>query len=116
MAAYRESGEAGLAGARALRGRGTAVDPRWDEAVRLVLACMVSDSTPTRAAVLRKAEARLDELHGAGVVPRPSAATAYRPGRAGPGHQRGVRQLDGPPVDRGPAPGGLRAAAGDAAG
>ena len=39
---------------------------------------MVSDSTPTRAAVLRKAEARLDELHGAGVVPRPSAATAYR--------------------------------------
>ena len=78
MAAYRESGEAGLAGTRALRGRGTAVDPRWDEAVRLVLAEMVSDSTPTRSAVLRKAEAQLDELHGAGVVPRPSAATAYR--------------------------------------
>jgi transposase InsO family protein len=77
VAAYRESGEAGLAG-RALRGRGTAVDPRWDEAVRLVLAEMVSDSTPTRSAVLRKAEARLDELHGADVVPRPSAATAYR--------------------------------------
>ena len=73
-----ESGEAGLAGTRALRGRGTAVDPRWDEAVRLVLAEMVSDSTPTRSAVLRKAGARLDELHGAGVVPRPSAATAYR--------------------------------------
>ena len=78
VAAYRGSGEAGLAGIRALRGRGTAVDPRWDEAVRLVLAEMVSDSTPTRSAVLRKAEARLDELHGAGVVPRPSAATAYR--------------------------------------
>ena len=78
VAAYRESGEAGLAGARALRGRGTVVDPRWDEAVRLVLAEMVSDSTPTRSAVLRKAEARLDELHGAGAVPRPSAATAYR--------------------------------------
>ena len=77
VAAYRESGEAGLAG-RALRGRGTAVDPRWDEAVRLVLAGMISDSTPTRSAVLRKAEARLDELHGADVVPRPSAATAYR--------------------------------------
>jgi len=77
VAAYRESGEAGLAGG-ALRGRGTAVDPRWDEAVRLVLAEIVSDSTPTRSAVLRKAEARLDELHGAGVVPRPSAATAYR--------------------------------------
>jgi putative transposase len=78
VAAYRESGEAGLAGARAPRGRGTAVDPRWDEAVRLVLAEMVADSTPTRSAVLRKAGARLDELHGAGVVPRPSAATAYR--------------------------------------
>ena len=78
VAAYRGSGEAGLAGVRALRGRGTAVDPRWDEAVRLVLAEMVSDSTPTRSAVLRKAGARLDELHGAGAVPRPSAATAYR--------------------------------------
>ena len=78
VAAYRGSGEAGLAGIRALRGRGTAVDPRWDEAVRLVLAEMVSDSTPTRSAVLRKAGARLDELHGAGAVPRPSAATAYR--------------------------------------
>jgi transposase-like protein len=78
VAAYRESGEAGLAGAGAPRGRGTAVDPRWDEAVRLVLAEMVAGSTPTRSAVLRKAGARLDELHGAGVVPRPSAATAYR--------------------------------------
>jgi len=78
VAAYRQSGEAGLAGGKALRGRGTAVDPRWDEAVRLVLAELVSDSTPTRSAVLRKAAARLDELHGAGVVPRPSPATAYR--------------------------------------
>jgi len=51
VAAYRESGEAGLAG-RALRGRGTAVDPRWDEAVRLVLAEMASDSTPEPLAVL----------------------------------------------------------------
>jgi putative transposase len=76
--AYRESGEAGLVDTRMLRGKQTAVDPRWDEAVRLVLAEMVSDSTPTRSAVLRKAGARLDELHGADVVPRPSPATAYR--------------------------------------
>ena len=75
---YRESGEAGLIDARMLRGRQTAVDPRWDEAVRLVLAEMAGDSTPTRSAVLRKAAARLDELHGDGVVPRPSPATAYR--------------------------------------
>jgi putative transposase len=78
VAAYREFGESGLAGARAPRGRSTVVDPRWDEAVRLVLAEMVADSTPARSAVLRKAGARLDEVHGAGVVPRPSAATAYR--------------------------------------
>ena len=76
--AYRESGEAGLVDTRMLRGRLTAVDPRWDQAVRLVLAEMVSDSTPTRSAVLRKVGARLDELHGEGVVPRPSTATAYR--------------------------------------
>jgi transposase InsO family protein len=44
----------------------------------MVLAGLVSGSTPTRSAVLRKADARLDELHGAGVVPRPSPATAYR--------------------------------------
>ena len=52
VAAYLESGKAGLAGIRAPRGRGTAVDPRWDEAVRLVLAEMASDSTPEPLAVL----------------------------------------------------------------
>ena len=57
MAAYRGSGEAGLAGARALRGRGTAVDPRWDEAVRLVLAELVSDvdADPVGGAAARPA-------------------------------------------------------------
>jgi transposase InsO family protein len=78
VAAYRESGEAGLADVRTLRGRGASVDPRWDEAVRLVLADLVTESTPTRSAVLRKVDTRLDELHGEGVVPRPSPATAYR--------------------------------------
>jgi transposase InsO family protein len=76
--AYRESGEAGLVDTRMLRGKQTAVDPRWDEAVRLVLAELAGESTPTRSAVLRKVAGRLDELHGEGVVPRPSAATAYR--------------------------------------
>ena len=82
-----------------------------------MLAEMVSDSTPTRSAVLRKAAARLDELHGAGVVPRPSAATAYRRlaelargTNAVSGSAKGRRSI----ADR-PA-GGLRAAAGDAAG
>ena len=76
--AYRQAGEAGLVDTRMLRGKASAVDPRWDEAVRLVLAELVSESTPTRSAVLRKVAARLDDLHGAGVVPRPSPATAYR--------------------------------------
>ena len=46
--------------------------------MRLVLAELVSDSTPTRNAVLRKVNARLDQIHGEGAVPRPSPATAYR--------------------------------------
>ena len=44
----------------------------------MVLAGQVGESTPTRSAVLRKADARLDDQHGAGTVPRPSPATAYR--------------------------------------
>jgi transposase InsO family protein len=76
--AYRQAGEAGLVDTRMLRGKASAVDPRWDEAVRLVLAELVGESTPTRSAVLRKVAAQLDDLHGAGVVPQPSPATAYR--------------------------------------
>jgi transposase InsO family protein len=76
--AYRQAGEAGLVDNRTVRGRGSTVDPRWDEAVRLVLADLVSGSTPTRNAVLRMVDGRLDQIHGEGVVPRPSSATAYR--------------------------------------
>ena len=76
--AYRRSGEAGLAGTRTLRGKAGTADPRWDEALRLVLAELVSASTPTCAAVLRRVDARLDQLHGTGVVPRPSPASADR--------------------------------------
>ena len=68
---YRQAGEAGLVDTRMLRGKASAVDPRWDEAVRLVLAELAGESTPTRSAVLRKVAARLDDLHGAGVVPQP---------------------------------------------
>ena len=76
VAGYREAGEAGLV--TAARGGSTLVDPRWDEAVRWVLAGLVTASTPTRSAVIAKAQARLEELHGAGVVRLPSTATAYR--------------------------------------
>jgi transposase InsO family protein len=78
VTAYRESGEAGLVDTRTLRGRGSTVDPRWDEALRMVLAELVGDSTKTRSAVLSRVAARLEQQHGAGAVPLPSTATAYR--------------------------------------
>jgi putative transposase len=78
VAAYRRDGEAGLVDARMLRGYGRAVDPRWDDAARSVMAAMAADSTPTRSAVLTKVAALLEQRHGAGAVPEPSRATAYR--------------------------------------
>ena len=76
--AYTEDGEAGLLDERRLTGRGWTVDPRWEEACREVIAEHVGASTPTASAVLRLALAKLDTEYGAGVVPRPSTATAYR--------------------------------------
>jgi putative transposase len=78
VAAYRRDGDAGLVDPRQLRGWGSRVDPRWDDAVRAVLAAKVNDSTPTRSAVLAAVSELLTEQHGSGVVPQPSAATAYR--------------------------------------
>jgi putative transposase len=78
VACYRRAGEAGLVDSRAIHGRGSRVDARWDEAVRVVLFDAVTDATPTRSAVLARVEARLDETFGPDVVPRPSTATAYR--------------------------------------
>jgi len=76
VAGYREAGEAGLV--TTARGGSALVDPRWDDAVRWVLAGMVKASTPTRSAVIARTQARLEELHGTGVVRLPSTATAYR--------------------------------------
>ncbi|SCL17757.1 Mu transposase C-terminal domain-containing protein [Micromonospora inyonensis] len=78
VAAYRRDGEAGLVDTRVICGLGSRVDPRWDDAVRAVMAAKVNASTPTRSALLAAVSALLDERHGAGVVPRPSRATAYR--------------------------------------
>jgi putative transposase len=78
VAAYRRDGEAGLVDSRMLRGRGTSVDARWDEAVRLILAERVMASTPTRSAVLAAVQRRLEATYGPGVVAAPSRATAYR--------------------------------------
>lgn len=76
VAAYRETGEAGLIDRR--DGSPPAVDPRWDDAIRLILAESVKSSTPTRSAILAKAAARLDQQYGPGAVALPSQATAYR--------------------------------------
>ncbi|MFE2296367.1 Mu transposase C-terminal domain-containing protein [Streptomyces sp. NPDC059452] len=77
-AAYQGGGEAALVDSRLLKRRGSRVDPRWDEAVRAVLAEYVTASTPTRSAVLKRVEAWLEEVHGSQTVPLPSQATAYR--------------------------------------
>jgi hypothetical protein len=64
LAACRRDGEAGLVDTGTLRGRGSGVDPRWDDAVRVVLADKVSASTPTLSAVLAAVEQRLDDVQG----------------------------------------------------
>jgi transposase InsO family protein len=78
VAAYRQAGEAGLADQRHQRPRRTGVDARWQAAVRSEIAAGVNASTPTRAALLARAAARLKREYGAGVVPLPSRAAAYR--------------------------------------
>lgn len=78
LAAYRDSGEAGLADLRHRRRRGERVDPRWVAAVRAELEASVTASTPTRSAVFLRVRQRLDAAYGRGVVPSPSKASAYR--------------------------------------
>ncbi|MBW6434935.1 DDE-type integrase/transposase/recombinase [Actinoplanes hulinensis] len=78
VAAYRRDGAAGLVDTRVIRGRGSRVDPRWDDAVRAVMAEKINDSTPSRSALLARAAALLVQRHGPGVVAEPSDATAYR--------------------------------------
>ena len=76
--AYRDGGEAGLADARRVSGRRLELDPRWEEACRMVVAGHVDASTPTAGALLRLIDAQLDDQYGPGAVTRPSTATAYR--------------------------------------
>ncbi|UAK31924.1 MULTISPECIES: transposase [Nocardia] len=77
-AAYRACGEAGLVDDRSRKGRWTSVDPRWDAALRAEIVEGVAKSTPSRAALLMRVTQRIEREHGAGVVPMPSTATAYR--------------------------------------
>ncbi len=89
-------------------------DPRWLDAARQVIAGHVPRSRPVRGLLLAEIEERLAQQHGPGVVPVPSQTTGYELLRgAGPGHERVHRQHEGQAVDREPAAGRLRAAAGD---
>ena len=82
LSAYAAAGEAGLVDGRGLKGRGSVVDPRWEETCRVVIVERVAASTPTAGALLRAINDRLDEQYGSpgteGAVPRPSKTTAYR--------------------------------------
>ncbi len=71
--AYRDSGEAGLADARRVSGRRLALDPRWEQACRTVVAGQVGASTPTAGALLRLIDAQPPGLAGRG---QPSAAVS----------------------------------------
>ena len=76
--AYLAGGEAELARGLAASSRPSSVDRRWDAAAREVLDGLVEASTPGRDAVIVRVASRLEQVHGVGVVPLPSAATAYR--------------------------------------
>jgi hypothetical protein len=58
--AYQREGEAGLLDERQVTGRGSTVDPRWEQACRVVMAELVPASTPTASALLRLVDQRLN--------------------------------------------------------
>jgi len=78
VAAYRDSGVAGLADSRLLGRYASGVDPRWDAACMQVLADLTHASTPTMNVVIARIGRQVDAEHGPGVVPIPPRTTAYR--------------------------------------
>jgi len=78
VASYLDHGEPGLADTRLLKSRGSRVDPRWEDAVRQVMADAVNEPTLTQDALLFRADRKLDGAYGEGTVPRPPNPTAYR--------------------------------------
>jgi len=78
VAAYRDSGVAGLADSRLLGRYASGVDPRWDAACLQVLADLTDASTPTMNVVIARVGRQVEAEHGPGTVPVPPKATAYR--------------------------------------
>jgi transposase-like protein len=79
VAAFRQSGEAGLAPrtATATRDPLAGVDLRWLDACRAVIDEQVNASTVTKALVLQRVQARLERDFGPGVVAVPSRSKGY---------------------------------------
>jgi transposase InsO family protein len=75
-AAYQQHGEAGLVSARFPHT--SQVDPRWSEAALAIMREHTQESKPSEKAVIYQTSKRLEICFGAGVVPEPSRATAYR--------------------------------------
>jgi putative transposase len=75
---YRSAGVAGLADSRMVGRYSSGADPRWNIACLRVLDSLTQDSTPTMNAVISRIARELTAEFGAGVVPVPSMATAYR--------------------------------------
>ena len=79
LAAFQADGPAGLLDGRHFREadplRG--LDQRWVDTCRAVLDEHVDASRPTQKILLERVAARLDQAHGAGVVPVPRRTRAY---------------------------------------
>ncbi len=79
LAGYQSDGPAGLVDGRShretdpLRG----LDQRWVDMCRAVLDEHVDASRPTRKILMARVAARLDQAHGAGVVPVPAHTRSY---------------------------------------
>ncbi len=78
VAAYRDSGVAGLADSRLLGRHTSGVDPRWDAVCVQVLADLTDASTPTMNVVIARIGRQVEAEHGQGVVAIPPKTTAYR--------------------------------------
>lgn len=80
VAAFQSDGPAGLIDGRETRRRDPLgrVDLRWLDMCRMVIAEHVTASRPSRAILLARVAARLDEQYGPGVVALPSDSAARR--------------------------------------
>ncbi|MEV0774636.1 helix-turn-helix domain-containing protein [Streptomyces sp. NPDC050433] len=76
---YRRHGEAGLASLeQGVRRPETKADDRWVETAVEVMVEHADQSKPSRTMVIERTRARVIARFGAGVVPQPSRATAFR--------------------------------------